>query len=342
MKDKTTLKLPPVSPQDAPTQAPRWRSVLWLVVRVLFVVLIFAFVLRSANIDLPTLQEEARQIQWGYVLASLGVWVLSLYVASGRWWVLLNVVRSGTSIHALFVFNLVGIFYAQFLPGLVSGDVVKGYYLAREGDEKIKVMSSALVDRILGITVNGLLGVGALVASPLVMQMFDLNRFIALIVFGGVLVGLLIGYAIIRLLERYANRFPAPLKAVYEPLRLYAAHPLALGGAALLSVGYFVLWALALWLLAAAVGMADLGFFAMLLVLAVVNVAQFLPLTINGAGIREGAVLAVLTVYAVPEAKALVFALLIPLTVLALAALGGLFVLLDYRVKRAPSEAPHA
>lgn len=319
---------------DTKAKPSRSRQILWLALRLIVVIAIFYFVFRAANIDVDSLREEASQIRWPLVGASYVIWVFSIYVASFRWKLLLNVVRDGVSVNDLVAFNAVGIFYAQFLPGMVSGDVVKGYYLARDGDEKVKVMSSALMDRVLGITVNGLLGLGALAASPLIMETFDLQGYIPFLVFGLVLVGLVVAFAMVRFLERFESRFPKPIQAVFEPVRLYARHPFALGGAAVASVFYFIFWTLALWVLAASVGLGYLGFFTILLVLAVVNVAQFLPLTINGAGLREGAVVAVLSTYGVADEKALVYALLIPLTALGLALIGGLLVLLDYRGDR--------
>lgn len=314
-----------------PSQSASWKRWLWLAVRIAFVVGIFTLIFRTTDINFSDLWREASEIRWLWVLLSYVIWVFAIYVASARWKVLLNVVKRGVSVNPLFAFNLVGIFYAQFLPGMISGDVVKGYYLARDGEEKIKVMSSALMDRFLGIGVNGLLGLAALAVSPLVLQAFELSGNTLVLVLGAVIVGLLFAYGAVRFLERYESRFPAPLQKAFEPIRLYAHHPLALLGAATMSIFYFAVWTISLWALAAAVGLADLGFFTILLLLAVINVAQFLPISINGAGVREGAILLLLSAYNVPESQALVFALLIPITALGLAALGGILVLTDYR-----------
>lgn len=321
---------------------PRWRRGLWLLVRLAFVVGIFTLIFRTTDIDFASLRAEASQVRWRWLPLALVIWVAAIWVASTRWRILLNVVKPGYGVLPLFAFNLVGIFYSQFLPGLISGDVVKGYYLARDGADKVNVMSSALMDRLLGIGVNGLLGLAALAVSPLVMEMFALPSYMPGLVFGGVVVALVLGYGSVHLLERVEDRFPGPLKKLFEPVKLYAAHPLALAGAAAASIAYFGVWTFAFWALGAAVGIESLGFFTMLLVLAAVNIAQFLPLSVNGAGLREGAVVLLLSAYGVAEEKALVFALLIPITGLGLAALGGLLTLTDYRpaVPAAAEEPP--
>ncbi len=319
-------------PQKKKNDPPlRWRQIAWLLVRLAFVGGIFYVIFRTTDIDFASLQAEAAQVRWGWILVALVIWIGAIWVASTRWRILLNVVKPGYGVLPLFAFNLVGIFYAQFLPGLISGDVVKGYYLARDGADKVNVLSSALMDRLLGIGVNGVLGLAALAVSPLVMEMFQLPGYVPVLVFGGVLVALVIGFALVRFLERFEERFPGPIKIVFQPIKLYVGHPVALAGAAAASIAYFGVWTFAFWALGAAVGIADLGFFTMLLILAAVNIAQFLPLSINGAGLREGAVVALLSAYGVAEEKALVFALLIPITGLGLAALGGLLMLTDYR-----------
>jgi uncharacterized protein (TIRG00374 family) len=300
-------------------------------VRLIFVAGVFVLIFRTADMEFATLTQELQQVHWGYVLLGFGLWLTALFAASVRWKVLLDVVKTGQPVTPLFAFNLVGIFYAQFLPGLVGGELAKGYYLARDGDEKIKVVSSALVDRLLGITVNGLIGLLALIASPLVLATLELGEQTPLWALLVVVVALVTAYAIVRLVERIEHLFPAPLTAVYEPVKLYAAHPVALGTAAVLSIAYFATWALSIWAMAAAAELASLGYMTMLLLLAVTNVAQFLPLSINGAGVREGAIVLILSAYGVPQEQALAFALLIPLTAFGLAALGGLVVLLDYR-----------
>jgi uncharacterized protein (TIRG00374 family) len=77
--------------------------------------------------------------------------ILSVY----RWRLLL----SGQGIHVSFsqAFNLtfIGMFFNTALPGAVSGDVVKGYYIVRqqpEGKGKSKAFATLLFDRLMGVS----------------------------------------------------------------------------------------------------------------------------------------------------------------------------------------------
>ncbi len=324
MATKTTN--PPV-----PAPGPRWRQLVWLLVRLAVVVGVFVFIFRTTDVDFGELRQEAARIRWGYVLLGLAVWLGATYIASFRWKLLLGAVGVRVSAGVLFAYNLVGVFYAQFLPGLVGGELAKGYYLARQQDEKIKLMSSALVDRLLGIAVNGIFGVLTLIASPLILATFSLDSAQLVWVLVGAVAAMGAAYGMVFVVERFERWLPGPLQKLFEPVKLYARHPVALGAATVASLGYFLVWALALYALAAAMNLTHLGYLTFVMVLVVLNVAQFLPLSINGAGIREGAIVALLTAYNVPDAQALVYALLIPLCNIVLAALGGVMVLVDYR-----------
>ncbi|MFZ4813893.1 MAG: lysylphosphatidylglycerol synthase transmembrane domain-containing protein [Phototrophicaceae bacterium] len=316
----------------APSTRPQtWRRIAWLIVRLIFVAVIFTLIFRRADLDTDTLLAQANEIRWGWVALALALWIGSSVVASLRWKTLLDVVHTGVSLWPLVWFNWVGVFYAQFLPGMVSGDLVRGYYLARGSDDKVNIVASALMDRVLGIVANGLIGLAALAVSPLVLETFQLEGNVLAIVAAVIVFGLLVGYGAVLILNRVSGRFPMWLNTLYAPIQRYSGHPVQLGLATLYSVGFFGVWAAGLWALAAGVQLAYLGFTTILLLLAVINVAQFLPISLNGLGVREAAVVAVLAAYGVAQPAAFVYALLITAMGFVIALLGGLLVLIDYR-----------
>ena len=317
--------------------APRWRQVAWLVLRMLFVVGVFYFIFRVTDINFADLGAEFRQVRWGFVVLGFGVWLLTMLVGAVRWKLLLDVVVPGKRVLPLFALNLIGVFYAQFLPGLVGGELAKGYYLARDDEQKVRLMSSAIVDRLLGIAVNGAVGLTALLTSPLLLTTFGLERRLLWLLLAGLAVGALVGLGVLRYIERFEARLPGFVSAVYDPLKLYARHVPALLAASGASLAYFLCWALAFWALAASTQIAQLGYLTMVLLVALVNVVQFLPISINGAGVREGAVVLMLSAYGIGEARALAFALLVPLMNISVALLGGLLVLADYHPAATPS-----
>ena len=61
-----------------------------------------------------------------------------------------------------FTFNCLGIFYSLFLPGGVSGDAAKAFYLMRyAGERKAALFGGLILDRLLGMLAMIGLGLGS-------------------------------------------------------------------------------------------------------------------------------------------------------------------------------------
>jgi uncharacterized protein (TIRG00374 family) len=309
-----------------------FRRFAWLAIRLLFVGVILLFVF--SRVDLSAFIAQARSLDLGYVLLGLVFWCIALLIVALRWKVLMDVSLPGTRLWSLFVFNFVGIFYNQFLPGSIAGDVVKGYYLARTQANKINIYSSVLMDRIIGIIANGVLGVIALATNALVLQALQIDANLPPMLLALTAIGLVVGYVLLRVVERWADRLPGFIAPVYQSARLYLRHPAALLKAAAISVLFFLIWTLSVWCLALSARLRMLDFPTALLILAAVNVAQLIPLSVNGWGVREGALIVLLSAYAVPPEQALLVSLLVAAAGLLTAVIGGIIVLADYRYIR--------
>jgi uncharacterized protein (TIRG00374 family) len=301
---------------------------LWLLVRLAVVVVVLVII--ATRLDLQTLTAQAKLLDYRYIGFGLLLWMIALVVASFRWKILIDVITPGASLISLLIFNFVGIFYGQFLPGSVTGDIVKGYYLARTQADKVGIMSSVLIDRFIGIGVNGLLGLMALMSNNVILNALGVSRRIATLLMVAIAVCLVIGYIMFRVIGRWESRFPRFFVPVYSSIRLYFQEPSALIKAALSSLVFFLVWSLALLCLAFAVGLNTLDFPTILLILAALNFAQFIPISINGWGVREGALIVLLSAYHVQAEKSLILSLLTVMPSLIVAVFGGIVVMLDY------------
>lgn len=316
---------------NAVLQTKRYRH-LWRVLRVALIVIIFVFIF--SRIDLTLFLEQIQELLWGYVLMGFVAVLTAMAIGSVRWRILLNVVVPGVRFLPLFVFNLIGIFYSQFLPGNITGDVVKGYYLARTEADKVSIFSSVIMDRLIGISMNGMIGMIALLTNPEALEALQIAPWLPSTLIILAVIGLGLVYLLFPVLGRWRHRYPSLLASFYDVFSLYLQHPLALLKAVIANMGFFFVWALGIWGLALAVGLTQLSFPVMILILAVVNFVQTMPISINGWGIREGALILLLSIYAVPNEKALLLSLLMVVVNLIIAAIGGLFVLSNYRYIR--------
>jgi uncharacterized membrane protein YbhN (UPF0104 family) len=178
---------------------------------------------------------------------------------------------------------------------------------------------------------NGLLGVVTLIGNMLVLETLGLDANAPIIFLLLAAAGLVGGYVLFPMLGRWERRMPSLAASFYRSIRLYMEHPGSLVKAVIVNFAFFLVWSLAFWCLALAAGLNQLAFPTVLLILAVVSFAQFIPLSINGWGVREGALILLLSAYGVPGEQALLLSLLVAVVNLAVAALGGLVVLVDYR-----------
>lgn len=77
----------------------------------------------------------------------------SLPITALRWWLLLQSIRLRLSFFRACILTWVGYFFSLILPGSVSGDVVKGYYVikANKNKGKIDILMTLLIDRFIGL-----------------------------------------------------------------------------------------------------------------------------------------------------------------------------------------------
>ena len=76
----------------------------------------------------------------------------NLLLANWRWIVLLNARGFGATFGSTYQLALIGLFFNYALPGAVSGDVIKGFYVAQENPQrKMEAVTTVMIDRILGL-----------------------------------------------------------------------------------------------------------------------------------------------------------------------------------------------
>jgi uncharacterized protein (TIRG00374 family) len=219
------------------------------------------------------------------------------------------------SIFRLFSLYLIGIFFSNFLPTEVGGDVVRAYEVGKISGKKTEAFASVLVERITGfvavilyVCVGVILNWEIIVGLPItyVLIVTSLFLMICLVLFS---------------MRRFARRikklvsFPffakvlAKLQSLYEAFYLYRSKFKIIFVSMILSV-LFQLFAI--WYLYAIAYCFDLviPFRCFVLLLPAVTIISLLPISINAIGIREGAFIYLLALFSIGNEQALALALL--------------------------------
>ena len=84
----------------------------------------------------------------------VGVFILAVVpIATFRWWLLLRAIGLPVEPKQIFVLTWIGNFFNTTLPGAVTGDVVKGYYVikAQQEEGRTRAFMTLLIDRFVGL-----------------------------------------------------------------------------------------------------------------------------------------------------------------------------------------------
>ncbi|MBK7904652.1 MAG: flippase-like domain-containing protein [Proteobacteria bacterium] len=179
---------------------------------------------------------------------------------------------------------LIANFLNLFMPGVIGGDAYRAMRTRRQTGGMAQALPSILLDRITGtlaLFAVGLMGLTAFLAP----------QYLVLVAAAGVL-ALALGYALVR----------GPVRRLFERARLdawFGLPRLARGIVAALDPTAALLWVLVIalvfqfntvlinWLYGVLIGI-DVPFSKLLLIVPIVYLAEAVPISIGGLGVREG------------------------------------------------------
>jgi glycosyltransferase 2 family protein len=199
----------------------------------------------------------------------------------------------------------IGLFANNFLPSSVGGDVVRASYLYRQGLALSELITSSVIDRFVGIVVTLILCVSF-------TALFSMGRFIGdihvndFLLLGGMLLMFpAVCYVILKLIfmhVQWIKRISAIYKAL-EKLKHLAdvikTQPKRLFVAALLSVASTISVVICYYMITLALGInVSLG--TLFIVVPMSFFVASLPVSIGGLGVREGAIIFLLSKFNIP------------------------------------------
>ena len=222
--------------------------------KTIFLIAIVTVLIRQDLLSYASI--ETAISRWPWVIVGWALTFCAILIGTVRWHFLIHaqdiVLPFRRTVQSVFV----GLFFNVFLPGTVSGDLVKGYYVARAVPGHVAAtVSSILFDRVVGVSGLVALAAIALLAGSRGEWAGRLGDPIALAVVG-VAVGVAVLYAallgltedrdpVLKILRRLAGRLQflsSPLR-LYEGIRVYHSKPgvtLASIAASMVAHGLFV------------------------------------------------------------------------------------------------------
>lgn len=273
------------------------------ILKVIVVGFIFAFLFRSNHFQLTNLLKALDQFHYLFYLALC--FIAALILTAFRWKLLLNSFGFFQPFRNVLKLNLMGSFFSSFLPGSVSGDLIKGYYLVSQTAEKNRKYLAALsilLDRVVGFLAELILVVVSFfivrnwIELPSTMQWIG---FMFLLVLSVILVFIVLVLGLsIKNISRLLSFFWKNKVSVESLIRKISMardrFPILLRCIALSLVSHGITALMFYWGLKAMDPTSTLPFYVLLIVVPLGLFAMSVPVSPGGLGVGETAFLVLL------------------------------------------------
>ncbi|OAG28418.1 lysylphosphatidylglycerol synthase transmembrane domain-containing protein [Thermodesulfatator autotrophicus] len=100
--------------------------------------------------DFKLLLHTFKQVSSGWLIASIFVFFIFQLVSAFRWYEILKVLGFKRDLSFICRVYFIGMFFNAFLPGILGGDLIRVFYVVKEGSSKTLASFSVAYDRAFG------------------------------------------------------------------------------------------------------------------------------------------------------------------------------------------------
>jgi len=281
---------------------------------------------RFTSFNLSQLLPEWHAATLFWLLAGLACTGIGVLVAATRWQRVTVVLELHAKLRTLLSHYLAALFVGNFLPSTIGGDVLRIARLSTNTGDTPRSFASVILERVSGWIVLPLLTLVGLAVHPSLLHLGTASRVALFLSLGAlVLLAILVSIGGSRNLGgRLANndgwlRF---IGAIHLGIERFKQEPVAALQVIGVSLAYQLIVVVAAWAAGHALGI-NVGITVLLAFMPAVAMAQVLPISISGLGLREGALVLFLHPLGVSSGKAIALGLLVYGFNLAISLLGA-------------------
>ena len=300
-----------------------------LVLRIgLSAVMLLVLLRRMPNFRIDNLLPDWNRDTAMFLTLAMVFTLAGILLSTLRWRAVLAALGHDVKLRPLLSHTLAGMFVSNVLPTTIGGDVLRVSRLSRESGESTTSFASVVLERLTGWLVLPVITLVGFLVNPGLRHLGSATE-VAIALAGGTLLALVlvfVGVASRRFGARVAGsdgwrRFAAAVHLGMERLR---RHPAAAFNVLAVGFAYQLVLVIAALMAAKAVGMSvAVGPTALLAFFPAVLIAQVLPISISGLGVREGAFVLFLTPLGVQTEQAIALGLLLYLLNVGVSLLGA-------------------
>ncbi|MFQ5353571.1 MAG: lysylphosphatidylglycerol synthase transmembrane domain-containing protein [Thermodesulfobacteriota bacterium] len=280
-----------------------------------------------SNMDMELFFHDLKNVS-PYAILFVAVFFVCLQAVSAFRWSIILKKDVDVPYRKLLAIYFIGMFFNNFLPTMVGGDIIKGLYLYRESGKGGVSVASIFMDRYSGFSALIIITTVALITGYALIKDTALPGFFFLLVGGYtaaslvIWVGPLHSWAMKIFARIHFYGINHKIDALYKTLMGYKGHKDILVKILLISfvvqagviVGYYIL--------ARSLGIeVRLAYFFFFIPLA--TAITMVPITVGGLGIREGAFVYLFTMVGATKAQAISLSLIWYAVMVAVSMIGG-------------------
>lgn len=228
---------------------------------------------------------------WMFALG-FAVFIITLVVASYRFFLIIKAQGDpDVNFKEAVSLTFIGVFFNNFLPTSIGGDLVKAYYLSHKTCDRMGSFTSVLVDRLIGLLTMIFMASAALLFIQSSLIGDDIRRALYVVTAVALVVVLLIVNKTFAKSLSWVLAFAKPmtvkLKDAYYTVHRYKHNKRLMAKSLAISVVSQLLSYISFGLVAFSIG-ASISPIDALLRIPLVSLMSMLP-SLNGLGLREGA-----------------------------------------------------
>ncbi len=322
---------------------PSARSGFLLALKLAISIALFGWLFQKVDVDQVRITLQQASVEW--LIGAFSLLVASNVLGSYQWNRLLRVVGIELPFWKVVAYYHVGLFWNNFLPANVGGDLARIADASRTGSTRTTAFSTVLLDRMIGTVALGSL---AVVTTLPVIDHFHLaavySGVLAFFVLASVLLWAVLHPAAMDWLERMVLAVGlGRLRPSLEDMRLRMS---AFRDRRVLLVQLFVV-ALAVQVMRIVVHVAvaralglDIPLTYFFLFVPLLAVIVSLPISLNGIGVREGAGILLFGLVGLEKESAFLLQFTTYLVAVAVSLIGGLVFLARIPRRRADARLP--
>ena len=286
--------------------------------------LLLIFLLKS--VSWKVLIEQIAHLDPGALLICVALGFYGVVISSYQWQCLLDGEHIHIDLRRLINLYQVGISFNHFLPTGMGGDVVKAYYIGKEGKNTAGSASAVLMSRVTGFFGMILISFPILIYwHAHIAREIKVGYVLSCLAMASVF---LLAFVGVKLLPRFLHRRCINERILQSMVKLGTAlqesaqRPRALWGAITFGMLYHIGYVLNYYAYGLLLRInVPLTFY--LVAIPFVSLIAFLPFSINGYGLREGAFVLMFSTVHVPVPISMLLVLLMDVQVLLFGLIGG-------------------